>query len=481
MPRSNNGGSWLPLDRELGRISRIELAAAYTARPLVAFGLALAFLVFAAVQGAAFVGGTPGSFAIVAATVVSAYMALNIGANDAANNMGPAVGARAITMAGAIALAACAEAAGALLAGDAVISTVSVQIIDPRDVGDADTLMRAMLSALLGAAIFVNIATFAGAPVSTTHSVVGGILGAGVMAAGVDAVNWHVMGQITISWVLSPLVGGVIAALVLALIRNRISYREDVLGAAVTWVPVFVGVLGGGFAAVIGIKGLGRIPGLPLEQSLFLGVAAGSVLWAILVPVIRRSAAGLENRMRSVKALFALPLVIAATLMSFAHGANDVANAVGPLTAIVATSESGGFGNSLLVPSWTLIIGALGLAAGLFLFGPRLIRRVGGQITKLNPIRSFCVATSAAITVILASALGLPVSSTHVAVGGVFGIGFYREWLAGRDSDPMRMAREERQRRKLVRRSHFLTIIAAWMVTVPSAAAISGLIFAVLR
>ncbi len=481
MPRSNDGGSWLSLDRELGRITRIEIAAAYTARPLVAFGLALAFLIFAAIEGMVFMGGTPGAMLILAAAVVSGYMALNIGANDAANNMGPAVGARAIGMASAIALAACAEAAGALLAGSEVISTVSVRIVEPGAFGEAGALMQAMLAALLGAALFVNMATFLGAPVSTTHSVIGGILGAGVVAAGFDAVNWAIVGRITLSWILSPLLGGVIAALLLALIRNRISTREDVLGAAVTWVPILVGLMGGAFATFLAIKGLGRLGSLGWPPALSLGLATGAAVWAVTVPAIRRQAAGRENRMRSVKALFSLPLVIAATLLSFAHGANDVANAVGPLTAIVAVSETGTVGDQLAIPTWTLIIGALGLATGLFLFGPRLIRRVGNQITKLNPIRSFCVALSAAVTVILASALGLPVSSTHVAVGAVFGIGFYREWLAVRPQGPTRMAREERQRRRLVRRSHFLTIVAAWVVTVPSAGLISALIFLVLR
>ena len=183
--------------------------------------------------------------------------------------------------------------------------------------------------------------------------------------------------------------------------------------------------------------------------------------------------------------LFGIPLVVSAALLSFAHGANDVANAVGPLAAIVQASQSGNFTDAVSIPFWVMVIGAFGISFGLFLFGPKLIRMVGNQITKLNPMRAYCVALSAAITVIVASWLGLPVSSTHIAVGGVFGVGFFREWDTERRMRNARFkmpdrpayAPEERRRRKLVRRSHFLTIIAAWVITVPAAALLSAIIF----
>ncbi|NBT33418.1 MAG: inorganic phosphate transporter, partial [Rhodobacteraceae bacterium] len=198
---------------------------------------------------------------------------------------------------------------------------------------------------------------------------------------------------------------------------------------------------------------------------------------------------GLENRRKSLKVLFGLPLVISAGLLSFAHGANDVANAVGPLAAIVHASQFGEFAGKVNIPLWVMVIGALGISFGLVAFGPKLIRMVGSQITKLNPMRAYCVALSAAITVIVASWLGLPVSSTHIAVGGVFGVGFFREWDAERRARistaarpaAKKIAAEERKRRKLVRRSHFMTIIAAWVITVPAAALMSGLIFLGLR
>jgi len=199
--------------------------------------------------------------------------------------------------------------------------------------------------------------------------------------------------------------------------------------------------------------------------------------------MIRRQSEGMENRNRSLKRLFAVPLVFSAALLSFAHGANDVANAVGPLAAIVHTDQFGEFAGRVTIPTWVMIIGAFGISFGLVLFGPKLIRMVGSQITKLNPMRAYCVALSAAITVIIASWLGLPVSSTHIAVGAVFGVGFFREWHAERRSQRLglstgkRIAVEERRRRKLVRRSHFLTIIAAWVITVPAAATMSALLF----
>jgi PiT family inorganic phosphate transporter len=196
----------------------------------------------------------------------------------------------------------------------------------------------------------------------------------------------------------------------------------------------------------------------------------------------------MENRNRSLKALFGVPLVISAGLLTFAHGANDVANAVGPLAAIVHAQQSCGFAAQVHIPVWVMVNGAFGISFGLVLFGPRLIRMVGSQITKLNPMRAYCVALSAALTVILASWLGLPVSSTHIAVGGVFGVGFFREWHAERRARRNSLARpegrrlppEERRRHKLVRRSHFMTIVAAWIVTVPATALLSGALFLVL-
>ena len=473
------------LDRDLARFSNVELAALYVSRPMVSTGIALIFVVMAGLAAALFFGQANNSIIVIVAACLGAYMALNIGANDVANNMGPAVGANALTMGGAIAIAVVFESAGALLAGGDVVSTIAKGIIAPESMGTADTFIWAMMAALLSAALWINLATWVGAPVSTTHSVVGGVMGAGIAAVGFGAVNWPTMGQIAASWVISPVLGGAVAALFLALIKSRIIYRDDKIAAARTWVPVLVGIMAGTFSSYLALKGLSKVFKVELHTALLIGLAIGVLTWAVMIPLIRKQSEGLENRNKSLKVLFGIPLIVSAALLSFAHGANDVANAVGPLAAIVQASGTGSFTAAVSIPTWVMVMGAFGISFGLFLFGPKLIRMVGGQITKLNPMRAYCVALSAAITVIVASWLGLPVSSTHIAVGGVFGVGFFREWDAERRirkaklamPDRPRYAPEERRRRKLVRRSHFMTIIAAWVITVPAAAILSEVIF----
>ncbi|MDU8944453.1 inorganic phosphate transporter [Ovoidimarina sediminis] len=476
------------LDRDLGRLTTLEQATAFVGRPLIGKGIALIFLVAAALFAAIAFGGAGNSFIIVLAATFGAYMALNIGANDVANNMGPAVGANALTMGGAIAIAAVCETAGALIAGGDVVSTIAKGIIAPESLGSVDVFIWAMIAALLSSALWVNLATWFGAPVSTTHSVVGGVMGAGIAAAGFAAVSWAQMGMIAASWVISPLVGGVIAAGFLWFIKDRIIYQDDKIAAARKWVPALVGVMAGAFAAYLAMKGLKNLIKIDLGTALLIGAGFGGLTWIVMIPVIRRQSEGLENRNKSLKILFGIPLIVSAALLSFAHGANDVANAVGPLAAIVQASQSGEFVEAFAIPFWVMLIGAFGISFGLFIFGPRLIRVVGSEITKLNPMRAYCVALSAAITVIFASWLGLPVSSTHIAVGAVFGVGFFREWYAEKRlaearrtvPEPTVIAREERRRRKLVRRSHVMTIAAAWVITVPAAALLSALIFMVI-
>lgn len=473
------------LDRDLARFSNLEAAANMVGRPMVGVGVSLIFMVLAGLAATVLLGETENSLIIIFAACLGAYMALNIGANDVANNMGPAVGANALSMGGAIAVAVVFESAGALIAGGDVVSTIAKGIIEPERMGSADVFVWAMMSALLSAALWVNLATWVGAPVSTTHSVVGGVMGAGIAAAGFSAVSWGTMSGIAASWVISPVLGGAIAAFFLSVIKSRIIYQDDKIAAARKWVPILVGIMAGAFGAYLALKGLKKIIKVDMPTALIIGLAIAVLVWLVMIPVIKKQSAGLENRNKSLKVLFGIPLVVSAALLSFAHGANDVANAVGPLAAIVSVSQSGDFTTSFGIPFWVMVIGAFGISFGLFLFGPKLIRMVGGQITKLNPMRAYCVALSAAITVIVASWLGLPVSSTHIAVGAVFGVGFFREWDAERRIRKARMsmpnrpqyAREERRRRKLVRRSHFTTIIAAWIITVPAAALLSGTIF----
>ncbi|MDR0251997.1 MAG: inorganic phosphate transporter [Brucellaceae bacterium] len=472
------------LDRDLGRFSTLERATAYMARPMVGPSIGLIFILFAGLIAALSFGQANNTLIIIIVAVFGAYMALNIGANDVANNMGPAVGANALTMGGAIAIAAVFESAGAFIAGADVVSTVATGIIAPDSMGTSAAFIWAMMAALVSAALWVNLATWIGAPVSTTHAVVGGVMGAGIAGAGFMAVQWETMIAIAASWVISPVMGGVVAAAFLWFIKARIIYQDDKISAARTWVPVLVGIMAGTFIAYLALKGLNHVIDISLNLALLIGLISGIATWLIMIPVIRRQSSGLENRNKSLKVLFGTPLVLSAALLSFAHGANDVANAVGPLAAIVQVAKSGAVTQDVSIPFWVMCIGALGISFGLFLFGPKLIRVVGSQITKLNPMRAYCVALSAAITVIIASWLGLPVSSTHIAVGAIFGVGFFREWDAERrmrqahqvESEP-KLAPEERRRRKLVRRSHVLTIAAAWVFTVPAAAILSAILF----
>jgi len=489
------------LDKDLQRVSGLENATQDLARALAAPGIALVFLLAAAVWASFTAADGPMSYLVVIAAVIAGYMALNVGANDVANNMGPAVGSRALTMGGALLIAAIFEAAGALLAGGDVVSTVARDLL----VGDSipsGQFVLLMMAALLASALWVNLATYIGAPVSTTHAVVGGVVGAGAAAAGFGSVAWPVIGTIAASWVISPVLGGIAAAMLLTLIKHTITDRIDKVSAARIWVPIIVAGMTGIFAVYIATKGLSRIwsPGPPMVLALGIGFAA--LGWIGAMPLVRFQSVGLENRKKHVATLFRLPLVVAAALLSFAHGANDVANAIGPFAAIVTTLQSGQMESSgLALPFWVLAIGAIGISLGLALFGPRLIRTVGEQITKLNEIRAYCVALSAAVTVLVASALGLPVSSTHIAVGGIFGVGFLREYYSRRDLDyasvPIHakhvdpatlnasaedaLARERKsERRKLVRRQHVTGIAAAWVITVPASAVLAAALFWIL-
>jgi inorganic phosphate transporter, PiT family len=250
--------------------------------------------------------------------------------------------------------------------------------------------------------------------------------------------------------------------------------------------------MAGAFAAYLTLKGLKHIWKADVLSVTAIGIGVFVGTWAITRPLIRRQSEGMENRNKSLRELFRLPLICSAALLSFAHGANDVANAIGPLAAILHSVEFGDVAAKATVPGWIMVIGAFGISLGLFLYGPKLIRMVGDQITKMNPMRAYCVALSAAITVIIASWLGLPVSSTHIAVGAVFGVGFFREYYTRHSKrrrammqpaggseaiDDIPASFEEIRHRKLVRRSHFLTIIVAWVVTVPAAAALAAVIY----
>ena len=516
---------------ELQNINQIEKAAAFGASELFRLGFALVFIVcimlFAGIQ----LGDISGNYMLIAAAMIGGYMAMNIGANDVANNVGPAVGSRALTLTGAILIAAIFEASGALIAGGDVVSTIKKGIINPAAIQDANTFIWLMMAALLAGAIWLNIATYLGAPVSTTHSIVGGVLGAGIAAGGMDIANWDQMGMIAASWVISPVLGGLIAASFLYLIKRTITYQDDMKQAAIKMVPLLVSLMAWAFSTYLALKGLNKIWKIDFPTALIIGAVVAIMIYFIVRPWVKKSAEQLSSSKQSVNKLFTTPLIFAAALLSFAHGANDVANAVGPVAAINDAILHGGVAKTATIPLWVMMVGAIGIALGLALYGPKLIRTVGSEITELDQMRAFSIAMAAAITVIIASQLGLPVSSTHIAVGAVFGVGFLREFLKSsyakmideikshhhdRDeaeveafllrfqkstidkkammlqqlkdhSATAELSKKERKglkkvyRTELVKRSALLKIVAAWVITVPASGLMAAILYFTLR
>ncbi|NEK23762.1 inorganic phosphate transporter [Sulfitobacter sp. JBTF-M27] len=514
------------------RTENVESAAQRNRDELFRFGTALIFIVGIMLFTIVRTDGGIDGILLVAAAMIGGYMAMNIGANDVANNVGPAVGSHAITLTGAIFIAAFFEAGGAMIAGGDVVGTIKSGIIDPDLVADRDTFIWLMIAALLAAAVWLNFATIVGAPVSTTHSIVGGVLGAGVAAAGWGIADWSVVGQIVASWVISPVLGGLIAAVFLYIIKRTITYKKDVLTAANRMVPVLVAIMAWAFTTYLMLKGVKKIVTVSFPVALLIGLGVAVAVYLILQHFIVRRTAKMENHKGSVNDLFTIPLIFAAALLSFAHGANDVANAVGPLAGINEAIVGGGVIAKASIPLWVMAVGAIGISLGLALYGPKLIRTVGSEITELDKMRAFCIALAAAITVIIASQLGLPVSSTHIAVGGVFGVGFLREYIKSsyaRMLDQIRehhinhdpeavddflarfeaadvamkgemlrnmkaqaasdrlLGKQERRdlgrvhRVELVKRNLLFRIAAAWIITVPVAATLSAMFFYMIR
>ncbi len=517
---------------ELKHISELERATQKGRIELFRLGIGLLFIIGVMLYTIAR-GEAQGSLFIVIAAMIGGYMAMNIGANDVANNVGPAVGSKALTLGGALVIAAIFEAAGAIIAGGEVVGTIRSGIIDPNQIPDGDTFIWVMMAALLAAALWLNIATALGAPVSTTHSIVGAVLGAGIASSGLGIGNWDTVGRIVISWVVSPLMGGVIAAFFLYVIKRSITYKADLIGAARKTVPYLVALMAFVFAVYLMLKGFSKIWKVSDAQAVVVGAAVGVLVLLVVRPLVAKRAAHIANSKDGVNQLFTVPLIFSAALLSFAHGSNDVANAVGPLAAIVevVTSGTGEIARAAPIPMWVMVVGALGIAVGLGLFGPRVIKTVGSEITELDKMRAYCIAMAATITVIIASQLGIPVSTTHVAVGAVFGVGFLREFLKSnyarmledikahhpegdqeaidafmvrftkasvdekgrllaelkrqskQHEDPANFSKTERKglrkvyRKELVKRSQVMRIVAAWVITVPASALMAGLLF----
>ncbi|MGB5707813.1 MAG: inorganic phosphate transporter [Arenicellales bacterium] len=406
-----------------------------------------------------------GTVFLVMAVIFGAYMAWGIGANDVANAMGTPVGSGAITVKQAILIAAIFEFAGAFIAGGQVTATIRKGIIDPSSISATpELLVYGMLAALLAAAIWLMIASTRGWPVSTTHTIVGAIVGFASVGIGVDAVNWGKIGNIVASWLVSPLIGGAIALLLMISIRKLILNTEEPFEKAKLWAPLYVFLVGWIVGLVTLFKGLKHLDfELTALQSLVAATAIGIVLAFIGKLLINRvnvdPEADKEYHYASVEKVFVPLMLFTAAAMAFAHGSNDVANAIGPLAAVVSIVQSGGeVVQKAGLPLWILALGGFGIVVGLATMGYRVMETIGTKITELTPTRGYCATLAAATTVVLASKTGLPVSTTQIAVGAVMGVGLAR----GVGAIDLRVVGG---------------IILSWFVTLPAGGILAALFF----
>ena len=401
------------------------------------------------------------------------FMAWGIGANDVANAMGTSVGSGAITFRQAIIIAVIFEFAGAVLAGGEVTATVRKGILDAGAFIDSPHLLvYGMLAALLAAASWLFIASSLGWPVSTTHSIVGAIVGFGAVGVGIDAVSWGKVYTIIASWVVSPLLAGTLAILIFKSLQNLVIDTDEPFNNAKKYLPFYVFIVGFIIALVTMLKGLKHVESLKhlgkdLPSSMLIAVLVGIAASAIAVFIIRRIKEIPEDDKEfsyaSMEKLFGALMIITACSMAFAHGSNDVANAIGPLAAVYSIVESGGeIASKSALPSWILLLGGGGIVFGLATFGFRVMKTIGKGITELTPSRGFSAELAAATTVVLASYTGLPVSTTQVLVGAVLGVGIAR----GLASLNMRVINR---------------IFLSWVITLPAGALMSILFFFALK
>lgn len=410
-----------------------------------------------------------GTTYLVLAAVFGLFMAWGIGANDVANAMATSVGARALTIKRAIIIAAIFEFAGAVLAGGDVTDTVRKGIVDVELFTHEPTLLvLGMLASLLAAGVWLLIASRMGWPVSTTHSIIGAIIGFAVAALGWGAVHWNDVVTIAASWVVSPLLAGTVSYLIFRTVQALILDRNDPLRSARRYVPVYMFFTGFVVALMTTSKGLKHLDlDLSNVQSLALAVGLGVVVALIGKFFIARvpydPAADREFHYANVERVFAVLMVFTACAMAFAHGSNDVANAVGPVAAVVSVVQSNGLvGQEASLPAWVLLLGGVGIVLGLLMLGKYVIATVGKNITQLTPSRGFACELSAASTVVGASALGLPISTTHTLVGAVLGVGLARG-LAALNLGVVR------------------TIFMSWIVTLPAGGILAVVFFLIMR
>ncbi len=410
-----------------------------------------------------------GTVFVILAIIFGLYMTWGIGANDLANAMGTSVGAGAVTIKQAICIAIIFEFTGAVIAGGHVTSTIRKGIIDPTAIIDSpEILVYGMLASLLAAAFWLMVASVKGWPVSTTHSIIGALIGFAIVGIGPDAVKWGKVGSVVGSWVVSPVVGGTISFLLVMSTRKLIFDTEDPLKNAKRYAPCYVFLVGFIISLVTMFKGLKHLNiDLSVAQSFSVAVCIGLITagtgWYFIRRIEADREADRDFHFASVEKVFAPMMLFTACAMAFAHGSNDVANGIGPLAAVISIVSSGGeVMQESDLPVWILLLGGTGIVLGLVTLGYRVMITVGRKITELTPSRGFCAELAAATTVVIASRTGLPVSTTHILVGSVLGVGLAR----GIGALDLRVV---------------VNIIISWLVTLPAGAIMAMLFFFTLK
>jgi PiT family inorganic phosphate transporter len=405
---------------------------------------------------------------IFLAAVFGLFMAWGIGANDVANAMATSIGSGALTIKKALIVAAVFEFAGAVLAGGEVTSTIRKGMVDSTMFADEpEILIYGMLAALLAAGTWLFLASRKGWPVSTTHSIVGAIVGFAIVAVGFEAVKWSKVGTIVASWIISPLTSGIIAFLIFNSIKGLILVRRDPLERARRYAPIYVFIAVTLIALVTLFKGLKHVGlNLSVMQSYAIAIACGLVVALVGKVAINRIPVDEKKtrkfRYDTVEKVFAVLMVITACGMAFAHGSNDVANAIGPVAAVVSVAQNGVVGQNAGLPIWVLLLGGAGIVAGLGTYGRRVIATVGTHITQLTPSRGFSAEIAAAFTIVVASGTGLPISTTHTLIGAVLGVGMAKGISA------INLAVVGR-------------IFISWVITIPAGALLAIIFFFIFR
>ncbi len=405
---------------------------------------------------------------IVLAALFGIFMAWGIGANDVANAMATSVGSKALTIKQAILVAAVFEFLGAVLAGGEVTSTIRKGIVDAELLsGSPELLVYGMLAALLAAGTWLLIASHKGWPVSTTHSIVGAIVGFAAVGIGVDAVHWEKVGTIVLSWVVSPVTAGFIAFLIYLSVQWLILCREDPLDRAKRYVPIYIFLAAFTITLVTILKGLKHVGlKISLGDAYLLAIAVAVAIALVGGVAIRRikpdRKADKKDHFHTVERVFGVLMVVTACSMAFAHGSNDVANAIGPLAAVISVASTGAVAAKASLPLWVLMLGGGGIVIGLATFGIRVISTVGKKITQLTPSRGFAAELAAATTIVIASGTGIPISTTHTLVGAVLGVGVAR----GIEAIDLRVVAR---------------IFVSWVVTIPAGALLAIVFFFVFK